>query len=200
MGSLSNRQVLLSCTHTGSSTYDNTGDSEGKNVVFWEGLEGLKEIRVRLEVEKTPSSTRDPRRVSVLCCEELDFNNPQRAFEVSVPPEEDGSQVVVGYRGQVVPKHYGNRIFLYETLAEIGFVLVAGCFGVNGANHLAKLFKSKATVHKECNVAPLWVRPRKGGKTVVIKGDLGGFINEVFKFSVVGYSPRGRNRSNPASD
>ena len=72
-------------------------------MVFWEGLERLEEIRVRLEVEKTPPGTRNPCRILVLRCEELDFNNPQRAFEVSVPLEKDGSQVVVGYRSQVVP-------------------------------------------------------------------------------------------------
>ena len=153
--------------------YDNTGDPEGEKVVFWEGLERLKKIRVRLEVEKTPPGTRDPRRISVLRCEELDLDNPQRALEVSVPLEEDWSQVVVSYRSQVVPKHNGNRIFLYYALEEVCFILVAGCLGVNGADYLPKLFKGKATICVERNVAPLWVHPRKGGKTVVIKGDLG---------------------------
>ena len=66
----------------------------------------MKKVRVRLEVEKMPPGTRDPRRISVLHHEELDLDNPQGALEISVPLEEDWSQVVVGYRSIMVTEYF----------------------------------------------------------------------------------------------
>ena len=47
---------------------------------------------------------------------------------------------------------------------------------------------------------PAWVRPRKGGKAVIIKSDLCGLVDEVLEFPSFRYRPGGRNRADPAFD
>ena len=89
---------------------------------------------------------------------------------------------------------------MYDALPEVSFILVARRVGVDGANNLAELFQGKVAAHIKRNFALFWVRPRKGGKAVIIKGDLSGLVDKMFELRLVRYRPGGRDRANRASD
>ena len=75
----------------------------------------------------------------------LDFDDPEKSFEVSVPFEEDRSQVVVLDGHEIGAQHDGYRVFLDDTLAEIHLVLVVGIRRGDGTDDFSELLKCNST-------------------------------------------------------
>ena len=73
------REIFLVCTDAGTTTNNNPRRPKGKEMILRERLKGEEEVRVRFQVEETPSSLGDACGIPIFLREKLDSDHPEGA-------------------------------------------------------------------------------------------------------------------------